>query len=601
MPNMLSSVMAKSIYILTTMYGAFFALISGAFYIIYNESNILIAGMAVSPVIFGLLITAILVLLQFMIGPFFMDFQLRWMYHMTWISIDQLPGDMAHTLHQSMQKYNWRVGKIGVIHDGTPNAFTYGWKRNGARIVVTEGLMDMLEPEERVGVLQHEIGHIINRDFAFMTLAQFIPILFYTLYSQSSNFAEVISKARRGSSKSSKNDPTPALIAGLYTIAVTSWLIYAISSYIVAYLSRLRETAADFFSATETQNPNALSSALVKIAYGMVIADARIKQQLSDDNIGRKQRTDLNRRQSMMYGYRAMGISDIKSARGLVMSAYAGGTQEVREEHVAAAASWDLTTPWAKYLELYSTHPLTGKRLKNLDKIAPELNQDPKYPSLGTVKPPESLWDEFITDLLLMNVVPALLFILPLVLGILAVVFNFSLYLGVGIGLLLASGLWMLRTKIQYPVIDAYDDLNRPKNTVLEALTSMEKDGYYEASPFRGKPIVLEGIVTGRGNPGFFLGDDFVIQDETGFVRVDYQSVFSLYGLWFGYRHVRDMMGTKVKLIGWYRRGMAPMVSMYKLYRPNGKVHKNRWRGANRILGFFIGILGVLSILYAYL
>ena len=100
----------------------------------------------------------------------------------------------------------------------------------------------------------------------------------------------------------------------------------------------------------------------------------------------------MKRQQGLMYGFRAMGISDIKIARGLVMTAYGSGSTQVKPEVVAAAASWDLSTPWAKYVELSSTHPLTGKRLKVLKDLAPIHGQDPIYPTLDKISPPrESL------------------------------------------------------------------------------------------------------------------------------------------------------------------------------------------------------------------
>src|SRR5204863_422935 len=48
--------------------------------------------------------------------------------------------------------------ELYVMVDPTPNAFTYGHTR--PFIVLTSGLVDMLDDEERFFVIAHELGHI---------------------------------------------------------------------------------------------------------------------------------------------------------------------------------------------------------------------------------------------------------------------------------------------------------------------------------------------------------------------------------------------------------------------------------------------------------
>jgi len=59
--------------------------------------------------------------------------------------------------------------RLGIAEDLRPNAFTIGWGRK-AMIVVTLGLLNMLDGDELEAVLAHEIAHIKNQDFHFMTL-----------------------------------------------------------------------------------------------------------------------------------------------------------------------------------------------------------------------------------------------------------------------------------------------------------------------------------------------------------------------------------------------------------------------------------------------
>ena len=48
-----------------------------------------------------------------------------------------------------------KVPRVGIIADFTPNASTYGHVSGNARVVITEGLMGVLEPEE----LEAEVAH----------------------------------------------------------------------------------------------------------------------------------------------------------------------------------------------------------------------------------------------------------------------------------------------------------------------------------------------------------------------------------------------------------------------------------------------------------
>jgi hypothetical protein len=59
--------------------------------------------------------------------------------------------------------------RLGISEDLRPNAFTTGWGKR-ALIVVTLGLLKMLDGVELEAVIAHEIAHIKNQDFHFMAL-----------------------------------------------------------------------------------------------------------------------------------------------------------------------------------------------------------------------------------------------------------------------------------------------------------------------------------------------------------------------------------------------------------------------------------------------
>ena len=583
--------------ILLSLYVLFFAVITGISFgiLFYFGQNLIIGGFTVSPLIIGIVLAFVFITIQFLISPWILDLQLSWLYDMDWIAIDELPQDMAEALKSSMDVHGFTIAKIGLINDQTPNAFTYGRFTKNARIVFTKGLIDILKPEERVAVLKHEVGHIVNKDFIFMTLAQAIPLLLFYIYIYTRIFGVIMLRSK-GGGKNAQGFALAVLI-----VAILSYIAYFVSSYIVLFLSRSREYLADHFSVLDTGNANAMSSALVKVSYGMVIADTKQKEQMKSKDLSSKEIRKVTTRNQYMSKIGAMGLADIKSARGLVMQSYAQG-QEASPEAVAAAAAWDLQTPWAKIVELGSTHPLTGKRLMNLDRLAPEVNQGAKYPLLKTAKVEENLWDEFFADILASYIVPWFYLILPIGGALLAFLFNYDFLIGLGIGLLLAAILWRWVMSIHYPSkINEFDKPDHPHISIVEALTDLSADGYIEGSPVRGKPIVLQGRIIGRGTPGYYLNEDFVLQDETGLIIIDFQSIFGLFGNFYRALKQGENIGKTVRLVGWYHRSHRPFIKLFRAYLDDGKVIKDRRRAVQIFINFLFLFAGIGCLIASFI
>ena len=61
--------------------------------------------------------------------------------------------------------------KVYIMDSHVPNAFAVGLKPERAAVAVTSGLLSKLNRDELQGVIAHEIGHIVNRDTLFMTIA----------------------------------------------------------------------------------------------------------------------------------------------------------------------------------------------------------------------------------------------------------------------------------------------------------------------------------------------------------------------------------------------------------------------------------------------
>ncbi|MHA1953808.1 MAG: M48 family metalloprotease, partial [Candidatus Heimdallarchaeaceae archaeon] len=434
---------------------------------------------------------------------------------------------------------------------------TYGRFKKNARIVISDGILNLLTPEEQIGVVGHEIGHIAHRDFLFMTIAAAVPMILYTFYIFSRGFLRTAGRSS-GDSKGAGY-----VAAGAIAVMVLSYLFYIISQFLVLFLSRIREYYADRFAGEETKNPKGLSTALVKIAYGMVQTQAAYATTANDKNVDRRARTREYRRLGFTNATRSLNIFDIKAANNLVMSAYAQTTVgEVDSEMVVKAAAWDLESPWAGFLELQSTHPLAAKRLLALDDLSEEMGKKRAFPLLGQDMIKETLWDEFLVDLFLKYIAPALIIILPGV-GALTFLYGSTMqsWFGIAGGFGLAALIWIWRIRVQYPRLDP--DL--PLISIMGAVTDVSDDGYAEASPLRGKPIRLQGTIIGRGTPGYYFSEDVVLQDPSGIITLDYNPVFGFMRFITALFRIEKLIGSQVDIIGWYRRTPRPLVMIKRL------------------------------------
>jgi Zn-dependent protease with chaperone function len=240
------------------------------------------------PVLVAVVFALGILLLQFLLGPTI----IQWIYKIEWRDVKDFDPQMAQFVERVTTERNIPQPRFGVIQDGNPNAFTFGHYPGNARLVITSGLLDLLDPDERNAVVAHELGHIAHWDFAVMTMAAAVPLILYVLY---------ITMRRLGR----KRD------RGGYAalIGLLSFIAYIVSQYIVLLLSRVREYYADQFAGEMTGKPDTLSSALVKIAYGL--ARAPKEEGKKDD--------------ARMVGARALGIFDPNVAQALALASAGTG------------------------------------------------------------------------------------------------------------------------------------------------------------------------------------------------------------------------------------------------------------------------------------
>ena len=510
----LPSLALTSLYVFGGMYAILFAVL------------VFLSQLEIIDIHLGTVIFLVFAALQFWLGPWFMDWSLRLIGSVSWVDLSELPEHLQIFIKKLCAQNRIPLPRIGLIDDGSPQAYTYGRTPKSARLVLSRGIIRLLEPEEREAVVAHEIGHIVHWDFLFMTLAQLVPLLLYHLYRNLSK----LSKNQKGSKKGG----APILVAML-----VSYLAYIITRYLMLFLSRIREYWADRFSVEVTRNPTALIGALSKISYGLLYNNQEDGQQ--DES-----------QEKAKVAVQALGIMNVSSSKELALYSaqpLSKGAQDLKE-----IMCWDLWNPWALFYELHSTHPLTAKRIKAITSIAQKLGI--KDSMQFNLLQSESYWDDFLKDLLI--------YLAPLWGLALAALLNFPKWQTPYFWQALIWGFCLgglIQTLLIYP-----------QNKFFPyAISSLLKR--IKVSPVNAIPVTIRGTILGRGAAGNIFSEDLVIKDQSGIIFLDYQNPLGIINLWFALTKSRQFHGEEVKVEGWYRRGPIPYVEVRSIQSQKEKAN----------------------------
>ncbi|WP_411698709.1 M48 family metalloprotease [Conyzicola sp.] len=151
--------------------------------------------------------------------------------------------------------------KVYIINEDAPNAFATGRDPKHAVVAATTGLLAIMDDDELEGVMAHELGHVQNYDIRVSTIV-------FGLVVAVGFIADILLRFSffSGGNRNNNNGGNPlVLVLGIVALIVSP----LVAGVVQAAVSRQREYLADATGAMTTRHPEALASALGKLAaYG---------------------------------------------------------------------------------------------------------------------------------------------------------------------------------------------------------------------------------------------------------------------------------------------------------------------------------------------
>jgi heat shock protein HtpX len=147
--------------------------------------------------------------------------------------------------------------KVYVIDDPAPNAFATGRDPEHAIVAATTGLLDIMDDAELEGVMAHELGHVRNYDIR-------VSMIVFGLVVAVGFIADMFLRMAFFGRNNNNGNPI-VMVFGLVAILIAP----LVATVVQLAVSRQREYLADATGALTTRHPDALASALQKLAaYG---------------------------------------------------------------------------------------------------------------------------------------------------------------------------------------------------------------------------------------------------------------------------------------------------------------------------------------------
>jgi Zn-dependent protease with chaperone function len=466
----------------------------------------------------------------FCASPWLLNFVLRRFYGLKSLNLSRLENyspESARVLKRICGQRRWPVPALGILPTSAPLALTYGCLPRKACIVVSQGLLEQLADDEIAAIYAGELGHIAHWDFAILSLVALVTQLPYLLYWQAADWGD--------------RQQNPFLRGSLAGVAAVAYWLYRAFRWAGLWLSRLRVYYSDRTAVEITGNPNGLTRALLKIAIGTT-EEIRRQRQTSDLLESFELLTPV--------GYQtALSVGSIHA-------------------HVPLepALEWDRSNPYRNGLAISNAHPPLGDRLQLLTFYARhwrletelDLNAKPVYVS--------SRWSQRFA----LQAAP---------------------FLGMPLGLLVALALWLVGAVADRMQIVSLNWLWGDRSILLALIligfsvgTFLRINRFFPdikpsnlktepslpdllknpaSLPIDSLPVRLQGKLLGRQGISNWLGQDLILDTQTGLVKIHHCSQLGQLGnLLPQFPRPNELVNRSVTVTGWFRRGATPWIDL---------------------------------------
>ena len=209
----------------------------------------------------GMIIALVLAAGMNFFSYWFSDKMVLKMYRAREVSVQEAP-DLYGMVQTLARQASLPMPKVYIIPEQAPNAFATGRNPEHAVVAVTEGLLSLMDRQEIMGVLAHELAHVKNRDILIGTIAATMAGAIMMLASMA-RWSAIFGGMSRD------DDNGGGGVIGMIVMAI----IAPVAAMIIQMaVSRSREYLADATGARIAGTPEGLAKALEKLgAYSRQI------------------------------------------------------------------------------------------------------------------------------------------------------------------------------------------------------------------------------------------------------------------------------------------------------------------------------------------
>ncbi|MGJ3245773.1 MAG: M48 family metalloprotease [Elainellaceae cyanobacterium] len=524
-------------------------------------------------------IVAIGLVLLLAASPWLLDALLRRFYGLKPLTSKQLADhspEAARMLKRVCGQRRIALPTLYQLPTQAPIILSYGCLPRTARIVASQGVFQQLNEDEIAALYASEFGHIVNWDFILMSGVTLVTQIPYLLY-------------RAGSDESDRQ--SNRLIRGITaTVASLAYGAFWICRWAGVWLSKSRLVQSDLTASNITGNPNGVARSLLKLSVGTAA------------EIQRHGRTDY-----LLESFEMLSPVGYRSALSLGSTLPCLSARDGEQPSNSLAHSlihlfqWDLQNPHRRWLTLNNTHLRWGDRLHRLMGYAQHWRLTPEF---DMARARATTRSAVASRSIVVQGAPyfavafglGISFILIIVGHVARRVGAYNLswlwsdreFVMIGfIALALSFGIF-LRINAFFPDIKPSTAQTDPSIPDFLAQPS--------PIPLDSQPVRLQGKLLGRKGASNWLGQDLVLDTETGLVKLHYLSQLGPIGNLILQPRPHELSGRPVIVTGWFRRGATPWIDVDMIKTQKGSPLRAGHPIWSTIIGAIAAVVGAYVI-----